>query len=181
MSKIIQRILLALLVGVLALQIFQIDQSNPPVQKERGLMAAVAPPADVSNLLEKACYDCHSHQTRYPWYARIQPVGWWLKKHIEQGREHLNFSDWASYNAEKKAHKAMEAAEEVAEEHMPIRPYLLTHAEARLSQEQRQRLARWFEALAASGESNISEKVRQSVPPEQLPPRPAEATEDRDQ
>lgn len=176
-SKITKRILIGLLAVFVVLQFFQIDKTNPPQDDQQDLIAAVSPPTDVSNLLQQACYDCHSHQTEYPWYASIQPVGWWLKQHIDEGREHLNFSAWTQYEADKKAHKAEEAAEEIEESHMPIKPYLFTHPEARLSDEQRERLTHWFEALSMAGTKDISEQVRESVPPDQLPGTPSQEAE----
>lgn len=162
-------ILLGLLGAFVVLQFFQIDKTNPAQDDQQDLLSIVGPPTDVSQMLQEACYDCHSHETSYPWYANIQPVGWWLKGHIDEGREHFNFSTWAAYDKEEKAHKAEEAAEEIGEAHMPIKPYLFTHPEARLSDGQRERLVHWFEALAVAGTKDISEQVRESVPPDQLP------------
>jgi hypothetical protein len=171
-------ILLGLLGVFVVLQFFQIDKTNPAQEEQQDLITIVSPPAEVSQMLQQACYDCHSHQTHYPWYASIQPVGWWLKGHIDEGREHFNFSAWAKYDKEKKAHKAEEAAEEIGAAHMPIKPYLLTHPEARLSDEQRERLVHWFEALAMAGTKDISEQVRESVPPDQLP-NPASSSQEK--
>jgi hypothetical protein len=180
MAKNIKLILLGLLGVFVLLQFFQIDKRNPTVETGQDLISMVSPPADVSEMLKQACYDCHSHQTTYPWYANIQPVGWWLKGHIDEGREHLNFSTWAAYDAEKKAHKAEECAEEVEESHMPIKAYTFTHAEARLDDEQRKRLVHWFEALAMAGTKDISEQVRESVPKDQLPKAEEEGEEHED-
>ncbi len=175
MSTTVKRILLGLLGLFVLLQFFQIDKTNPAAPESESLASVMAPPADVSQLLEQACFDCHSNQTKYPWYASIQPVGWWLKGHIDEGREHLNFSTWASYDAEKQAHKAEESAEEVEEEHMPIKPYLLTHPEAKLSEAQRERLVTWFSAVAHGSDKDISEKIRERLPQDQLPGAPPEA------
>ena len=95
-------------------------------------------------MLRSACYDCHSHETSYPWYSNLAPVSWWLKNHVNEGREHLNFSVWADYNAKKADHKLEECFEEVAKEGMPLKSYPLTHPEARLSEEQRAKLVTWF-------------------------------------
>lgn len=168
MSTLIKRILLGLL-GVFALlQFFQIDKANPAETEGQDFLSVVHPPEEVALLLKDACYDCHSYHTEYPWYANIQPVGWWLKGHIDEGREHLNFSAWATYDAEKKAHKAEEAAEEIEEGHMPLKAYPLTHPEARLSEEQRDRLATWFGALADG--RDISTRLREKAPQNSLKP-----------
>ncbi len=172
MSTLVKRILLGLLGVLVILQFFQIDQSNPPVQASQDLLSAVQPPEEVASLLKTACYDCHSYQTEYPWYANIQPVGWWLQGHVEEGREHLNYSTWTAYDAEKRAHKAEESAEEVAEGHMPLKVYPLTHPEARLTDAQRERLSTWLTALADG--RDISDKIRAGVPKNSLKPVPVQ-------
>lgn len=159
MSKIIKRILLGLLAVFVVIQFFRIDKTNPPVVSEQEFMALAAPPADVSQLLKDACYDCHSHETKYPWYTNIAPVSWWIANHIEDGRKHLNFSVWGTYDQKKQAHKAEECYEEVKKQAMPLKSYLPAHPEARLSDEQRTRLVEWFMAL--SDGKNLSESTRQ--------------------
>jgi hypothetical protein len=168
MSKWMKRIGLALLAILIVIQFFGISKENPPVIAEQEFMNITAPPADVAEMLKTACYDCHSHNTEYPWYSNIAPVSWWLANHIEHGREELNFSEWGTYDRDKAAHKAEESAEEVEEKHMPITPYLITHSGARLSDEQRKRLASWFMALADGRDA--SERIRESDPnPVQIP------------
>ncbi|MEQ8704259.1 MAG: heme-binding domain-containing protein [Phaeodactylibacter sp.] len=171
MSKLIKRILFGLLGIFVILQFFQIDKTNPTAPEGQDFITVIQPPEDVVQILKDACYDCHSHQTTYPWYTNIQPVGWWLKGHIEEAREHLNFSTWAAYDAEKRAHKAEESAEEVGEGYMPLKAYPLTHPEARLSDEQRDRLVTWFEALADG--RDISKRLREKAPLNSTKPVPA--------
>lgn len=159
MAKWIKIVGLALIGVLIIMQFFGIDKTNPPVDSTQDLITLTAPPADVADMLKAACYDCHSHESKYPWYANVAPVSWWLAGHIEHGREELNFSTWGAYEADKAAHKAEETAEEVTEKHMPLTPYLITHSEARLSEEQRERLATWFMALA--DKRDVTEKVRE--------------------
>jgi hypothetical protein len=158
MSKWIKITGLALLGVLVIMQFFGIDKTNPPIDKSQEFLALTSPPAEVADLLKAACYDCHSHEAKYPWYTNIAPVSWWIASHIEHGREELNFSTWGTYEAAKAAHKAEEAAEEITEKHMPITPYLIAHSEAKLSDDQRERLANWFLALA--DKRDITEKVR---------------------
>lgn len=147
MSKIIKRTFLVLLAILVVIQFFGIDKANPPINKAEEFMARTNPPADVAKIIKDACYDCHSHETKYPWYASVAPVSWWMGHHIEEARGHLNFSIWAAYDAEKKAHKAEECAEEVEKGLMPLKPYAKMHAEARLSDKQRERLITWFKSV----------------------------------
>jgi len=146
MSKIVKNILLGLLAVFVILQFFQIDKTNPEAPAEQDLMALTNPPDEVATLLKSACYDCHSNETVYPWYTNIQPVGWWTKDHVEEARGHLNFSEWGTYPAKKAAHKMEESYEEVEGGEMPLKSYTLAHSEARLNDEQRDRLVAWFQA-----------------------------------
>jgi len=168
MSTLVKGVLLGLLGVFVVLQFFQIDKSNPTAPNGQGLISVVQPPEDVVQILKDACYDCHSYHTTYPWYANIQPVGWWLKGHVEEAREHLNYSTWATYDTKKRAHKAEESAEEVEEGHMPLKAYPITHPEARLSEEQRSRLATWFSALADG--RDISTRIREKSLDKKLKP-----------
>lgn len=106
-----------------------------------------AVPAQVLGVLEKACYDCHSNHTRYPWYAEVQPVRWWLDSHIKDGKRHLNFSEFGTYAAKRAGKKLDEIVDEVELRHMPLRSYVWMHAEARLTPEEIKLLAGWAESL----------------------------------
>ncbi|MCB9292010.1 MAG: heme-binding domain-containing protein [Lewinellaceae bacterium] len=152
MSRIYRWAGLAVLAALVVIQFFGIDKTNPPVNASEEFMALAAPPADVAQLLRNACYDCHSHETKYPWYTNVAPVSWWIANHIEHGREHLNFSVWGAYDAEKQAHKAEEAGEEVEKGKMPMTSYQPMHPEARLTDAQRERLTAWFMALSQQKE-----------------------------
>jgi len=104
------------------------------------------PSDDISAMLKTACYDCHSHETKYPWYSNIAPVSWWIKGHIDEGKKNLNFSEWGNYPLKKANHKLEESAEEVEEKHMPITPYMFTHPAAKISSEQRTALVDFFKS-----------------------------------
>ena len=104
-------------------------------------------PADVKPILDRACNDCHTNNTYYPWYSNIQPVGWWLQYHVNDGKEHLNFSEFLSYDAKKQDHKMEELIEMVKEKEMPLNSYTWTHTEARLTAEERQLLVNWAEGI----------------------------------
>ncbi len=122
---------------------------GPGAPDARDLTAHHPAPPEIKTLLENTCYDCHSNTTRYPWYAEIQPVGWWLAWHVNDGKKHLNFSTFADYTPKRAARKLEESAELIREGEMPLPSYKLAHAEARLTPEQTQRLADWFAAVRA--------------------------------
>jgi len=100
-------------------------------------------PAEVEAILQRACYDCHSNHTNYPWYANVQPVGWWLEWHVRDGKKHLNFSEFATYATRRATHKLEETAEEVRQHGMPLNSYLWMHPEARLTDAETKTLADW--------------------------------------
>lgn len=112
------------------------------------------PSAEVKAILERACYDCHSNHTRYPWYAEIQPLGWWLADHVKEGKAHLNFSTFGTYPAKRQTRKLEELIEEVEGGNMPLGSYKLTHTDARLTPAEIKALTDW----AASVRENLPTK-----------------------
>lgn len=107
-------------------------------------LAQLAPvPAEVDAILRRACYDCHSNATTYPWYANVQPVGWWLEKHVRDGKRHLNFSEFTAYPLKRATRKLEETAEEVRKHDMPLASYTWMHPEAKLTDAEVKTLADW--------------------------------------
>lgn len=98
-------------------------------------------------LLRSVCYDCHSNETKYPWYANVQPIAKWLDHHVEEGRDELNFSIWHTYDAKRKRRKLEECIEVLENEEMPLTSFKLAHPEARLTDVERQLLINWFRSL----------------------------------
>jgi hypothetical protein len=141
--KVVKRILLALAILFVAAQFVRPDMANPPSDLRRALQK---PPADINAILHRSCHDCHSHHTRWPWYARITPVNFWLKGHVDEGREHLNFSEFATYSKSDAAHAMDEICEMVNKGEMPLKTYLPLHPEARLSSADKNRLCEWANA-----------------------------------
>jgi hypothetical protein len=110
-------------------------------------------PDDVQSILKVACNDCHSNKTVYPWYSDIQPIGWWLYNHVEGGKKHLNFDEFASYHREDFDHVLEEIIETVKKEEMPLKSYTWfgLHKEAKLTQEQRILITNWANDLRNKG------------------------------
>lgn len=107
-------------------------------------------PPKVKTILEKACNDCHSNNSRYPWYSNFQPVAWWLADHIKKGKSELNFSEFAVYSPKKQAHKLQETIEVVKEEEMPLNSYTWTHKDAILTMDEKLALSNWADTLRKS-------------------------------
>ncbi len=159
--SLVKKIIPGLLVVFVLMQFFRIDKTNPPVDPALDMVNQVEASPEVRQILKNACYDCHSYETGYPWYTNVAPVSWWVKDHINEGREELNFSIWGSYAAKKQDHKLEELGEEVAEGEMPLTGYDIVHPEARLTESQRQALVGWAKAtrkrLGYQGGDNAKE------------------------
>jgi hypothetical protein len=105
---------------------------------------------EIRMILQLACLDCHSNNTRYPWYAEIQPVGWWLAGHIREGRKELNFDDFGSYRPRRKFSKLRQIEEQITEGEMPLPSYTIIHKDAILSNEKKELLIAWTKELRDS-------------------------------
>lgn len=126
----------AIVVAIL-IQFVPVERSNPPVKSDVG-----APP-EVRTILKRACYNCHSNETVWPWYAHIAPVSWLIASDVSEGRENMNFSKWGGYTPEKLEKILKEVREEVEEGEMPPWYYLLPHPEARLSPKDKAVISSW--------------------------------------
>lgn len=151
----LRTILLVLIVVFVGIQLVPVNRTNPsggdPIQ--------AAP--EVMEILRRSCFDCHSHETRWPWYSRVAPVSWLLADHVEEGREHLNFSQWEALPAGTRNHLREEVWHEVEEGEMPLSTYLLLHAEAELSGGDKEILRQWStaaESAPAVGQTRGQEK-----------------------
>jgi hypothetical protein len=123
-------------------QFIPVARTNPPAQ------GAFSGPPGMMALLKPACYDCHSHETVWPWYSRIAPASWLVANDVKEGRRHLNFSAWTAYEPKKQKTLLHMAADEVDSRDMPPKPYTWMHAGARLTDEQIEALKDAFETAA---------------------------------
>jgi hypothetical protein len=139
MKRWLVRIALGLLALFALIQLVPAGRTNPPAT------GPIGGPPEALAVLRRACFDCHSNETRWPWYAYVAPVSWLVVRDVEQGREHLNFSVWGGYSAKKRISAADEAAEEAEKGSMPLSQYLWMHPDARLSPADVQTLRRWAE------------------------------------
>jgi hypothetical protein len=121
-----------------AIQLVPVERGNPPVAFD------LPSPPPVRAILERSCYDCHSHETDWPWYAYVAPVSWKVGHDVAEARSELNFSTWRAYRPEKRERLLEDVIEEVDDEHMPPWYYMLLHPEARLSADERETLRGWI-------------------------------------
>lgn len=129
------------------IQFFQIDKTNPPVNEGMDFLRIKDTPEPIAKIIRNSCYDCHSNESKHPFYSNIQPFAWLLKNHIDEGRQELNFSVFATYEKKRQAHKLEESAEMVEQKEMPLESYQIAHPEAKLTDEQRKELAQYFRKI----------------------------------
>lgn len=153
MKRLFKILLIVVVVAFVAMQFIRIDRTAEPIVQAETLQAAVEVPADITQILGRSCNDCHTNQTTYPWYANVQPAGWFLASHIEDGRRHLNFSKFNTYDAAKKSRKLDEVCDEVKAGSMPLPSYLWIHGDAVISQSDANALCDWAKKAEAQLEA----------------------------
>lgn len=146
MKKNVKRALGGLVVLLVVIQLVPVgrDHPNPPVKAEPTWTSP-----DVRALAVRACFDCHSNETKWPWYSNVAPVSWLVSHHVDEGRGELNFSEW-----DRPQRHAKDAAEELREGEMPMKGYVLLHAEAKLTDAEKKQLGDAFVAMFGSGEAH---------------------------
>lgn len=127
-------------------------------------------PPEIQTILKRSCFDCHSNHTAWPWYSYVPPLSYFVVNHVVEGREHFNFSEWTTYSSKKQADLLEECVEEIEKGKMPLKPYLLTHSDAKMTANNIQLIKTWI-----SGVINQS-----SEPKEQHSDDPEEGHEDHD-
>jgi hypothetical protein len=135
-------------------QLVQPKRTNPPVVPSRSLEAHVQVPQNVLPILKRACGDCHSNETVWPWYSHVAPVSWLVTDDVNVGRRHINFQDWEAQENPKEAteHLAL-ICKEVQEKGMPPLIYRTMHKESRLSAEDINALCSWSRSFGAASEA----------------------------
>ncbi len=141
--SIIKKILLSILVVFAVIQFIR-----PASNKSSGVLVTdisklMNIPDSVQVILKNACYDCHSNNTDYPWYVNIQPIGWLMAKHIKQGKEDLNFSEFGSYSLRKQLSKLTGIANSITDDNMPLSSYKWMHNDAQLSKDEKIVIINW--------------------------------------
>ena len=139
----IRKILITLLVIFVAIQFIRPERNNGSMNGPQDISHFVQVPDTIKKILVTSCYDCHSNYTVYPWYATINPVGLWLKNHIDDGKKSLNFSDLSSFSKKKLDHRMKDIAEQVDSREMPLNSYTIIHRYAILDSGQVLLIKNW--------------------------------------
>ena len=142
-NKAIKIILICLLFIFISIQFFRPEKNINTAIASPSLDNVVKVPDSVRHILKIACNDCHSNNTKYYWYHEIMPIGWYLAEHVEDGKKHLNFSEFSNYTQKKQDHKLEEIVEEIEKHDMPLSTYTWIHREAKLNTQQQQLLIDW--------------------------------------
>jgi Haem-binding domain len=154
LKKIFKRTFLILLLAFIIIQFIRPAKNKSDGISRNDITKAYPVPENVQAILKTSCYDCHSNNTAYPWYAQIQPVAWWLNDHIVEGKKELNFSEFASYRIGKQFRKLDEINGQVKHDEMPLETYLWIHKNAKLNNDQKLILANWVTAVRDSIKAN---------------------------
>jgi hypothetical protein len=132
----------------IVIQFFQPEKNDKLVNPQNDIVFVMEVPATVKKKLANACYDCHSNRTAYPVYNRVAPVSWFLANHIREGKEHLNFSEWANYNKKEQIKLLTAICEEITEGEMPLKSYVFMHSRAVFNEKEIEDICRWTETAS---------------------------------
>jgi Haem-binding domain len=144
-----KKILLILILIIVAIQFIRPNRNLSTAITSNDISQHYNVPTDINNILQRSCNDCHSSNTTYPWYTNIQPIGWWMQHHVDEGKKELNFSEFGSYTPKKQDHKMEEVIEMIEKDEMPLNSYLWIHGNAKLSAEDKKALTDWAKKLRA--------------------------------
>jgi hypothetical protein len=155
MKKWLKRIAWLVLAVAVGAQLAPVERNNPPVDPR----IALALPPDVAPLLRASCFDCHSNETRWPWYTYVAPLSWFISQHVHEAREHMNFSTWGDYNPQKQSDLLGDIGDVITDGEMPLPSYLQLHPEARLTPAQAQTIVRWSDAAMQAAEAHAAKNA----------------------
>jgi len=132
---------------VLAIQVIPVERNVSTVPPGQSFEKTEKVPANVAAILKVSCYDCHSNNTRYPWYSELQPGAWFMARHIKKGKEELNFDEFNNYSKRRKKAKIKSIISQIEKEEMPLKSYRMMHGNARLSADEKKELLNFFNTI----------------------------------
>ncbi|MCB0439537.1 MULTISPECIES: heme-binding domain-containing protein [Flavobacteriaceae] len=148
--KIVKIIAWIALIALVAIQFFPVDYNQSETIPQTDFMLVNNVPVTVEKSLQVSCYDCHSNNTQYPWYNKVQPVAWFLEGHIKKGKEELNFSEWDSYSSRRKNSKLRSIISQIEDDKMPLKSYTFIHSNAVFTNTKKQEIIKYFNQLKDS-------------------------------
>jgi len=141
------RIVVVLFVVLAGIQLIPVDRRNPAADPSHAIYATEPMPAEVKAVFERSCNDCHSSQTRWPWYSRVAPVSWIVAHDVHEARKQMNFSEWSTYPQKRRDQKLEAICEQLMNGDMPDGKYALIHRSARPTQQQREAVCTWVDSM----------------------------------
>ena len=155
-----KKIGLILLAALVIIQFFHPKKNTGPEPSPNSIAAVYTTPDSVQQVLAVACNDCHSGNTRYPWYNKVQPVAWWLANHVNEGKKELDFDQFKTFTPRRQYNKMKSLVREIKEDGMPLDSYTWIHKDAILTPAQKQLLITWAEG--------IQRQLEKTWPPDSL-------------
>lgn len=150
----IKKILAGLFVSFIVIQFIRPGRNKSDQVLATDFTKIFSVPADVQLILQNTCYDCHSNNTKYPWYYNLQPVAWIMANHVRNGKKELNFSEFGNYTERRQASKLKDIADQVKDGEMPLSSYKWMHKDARLSDEQKILFVNWMRKMSDNLSTN---------------------------
>lgn len=148
----IKKILIVLLAALVVIQFIRPAKNNKG-NKDFAITTKYDMPNNVKVVFDKACADCHSNNTKYPWYTNIQPVGYWISHHVNEGKSEINFDEFTNKKIGLQHHKLKEAIEQIEKDEMPLPSYTIIHKDAKLTKEEKDLLMNWFQNIVSNMEA----------------------------
>lgn len=153
----VKAVLVALTAFLIAIQIFQPARTNPSAAPGKSLAAHVRVPEDVYASLLRSCGDCHSNQTRWPWYSRVGPLSWVITDDVNEGRRHMNIEDWEAQPDLKQANdRLVDICSEIQKKGMPPFSYRLVHGYNQLNQKEIEAICSWSDSFQGKSSGSAS-------------------------
>lgn len=143
MNKVIPLIIVVKICALMGLQFIKPSTENPHGDMMKFVTLYVRTPENVQRKLEKACFDCHSYRTKWPWYGELSPIVYKVKQDVDEGRAQLNFSEWGNYSTQTMADKLFEIEKAVGKGTMPPSFYSYFHSESKLSESEKNMILEW--------------------------------------
>lgn len=143
----LKKVLVVLLLALVIIQFIHPKKNKDEGKQSHYIGNAFTVPDNVKVILAKACNDCHTNNTIYPWYTNIQPVDWWMNHHVNEGKKELNFDEYTNRNLRFQYHKMEEVVEMIKEGEMPLDSYTWIHKDAKLTEEEKSTLVNWADGI----------------------------------
>jgi hypothetical protein len=147
-KKWIERIFVCGIILFIASQAIRPARTNPPIDPTREITARLAVDPAVASIMDRSCNDCHSNRTVWPWYSNVAPISWFVINHVNEGRRHMNFSDWAAIPPAKVAPMLQRICKEVRSGGMPLDTYTPMHPGSKLTSADEDTICRWTDATS---------------------------------